>query len=131
MLSVEMNTTATLLIDEEGDSIDAIEGKIVSVSPGGIGLCAKRPVPPDCRLRMILTFVNEEGERSQESVQGWIVWQEEAPPFHLWGVIFPEMNERENPNLIQFLSEMDQEGNSHLLWRGVPQHDQQYEKERR
>lgn len=109
MLPVEMSTTATLFVDGKSGGIDSIEGQIVSLSPGSMGLSAERLIPQDTKMQVTLTFIDQHGETCQESVQGWLVWQEESPPLHLLGVIFPEMNERENPNLIRFLSGMDQQ----------------------
>lgn len=110
MLSLEMSTTATIFIDGREGGIDTIEGQIVSMSPGSMGLRAIRSIAQDTKMRVTLTFVDRHGEKYEESVQGWLVWQEEASPFHLLGVIFPEMNEKENPNLIHFLSGTDQRG---------------------
>lgn len=110
MLSVEMSMTATIFIDGREGGIDTIEGQIVSMSPGSMGLRAIRSIAQDTKMRVTLTFVDRHGEKYEESVQGWLVWQEEAFPFHLLGVIFPEMNEKENPNLIHFLSGTDQRG---------------------
>ncbi len=102
--SIEMDSTVTLF-REQGGGIDSFEGQIVSVSPGSMGLRANKPVSPDHRMQLMLTFIDREGGRSRESVQGWVVWQDERPPFYLLGVIFPEINERENPKLTSYLSE--------------------------
>jgi hypothetical protein len=106
--SIEMDTTATLLMEERGGGIDPLEAEIVSISPGSMGLRVNRSIPLDSRVQVTLTFIAPEGERHQESVHGWIVWEEDTPTFWLLGVIFPEINERENPILIGYLSIMDQ-----------------------
>jgi hypothetical protein len=106
--SIEMNTTATLLMEEREGCTDPLNAQIVSISPGSMALRVNRSIPSDSRMQVTLTFIAPEGERHQESVQGWLVWQEAAPPFWLLGVIFPEINERENPILIGYLFAMDQ-----------------------
>lgn len=106
---LEMNLTATV-VSEIGGSVDSFDGEIVSMSPGSLGLRTNRSIHPDSPLQVTLTFTDPKGERHSESVRGWLVWLDEAPPFYLLGIIFPEINERENPNLVKYLSGMDQRG---------------------
>lgn len=110
MQSIKIDLTATILY-ENGSVIDSFDGEIVSISPGSIGLRVSRPIKQDSRIQVTLTFIDQEGERHPESIQGWLVWQEEASPFYQIGVVFPEMNERINPKLINYLWEQDQRGN--------------------
>jgi hypothetical protein len=107
--SAEIDLTATIFYENGGD-IDSFDGEIISISPGSIGLRVDRPISQDSRIQVMLTFIDPEGERHQESVQGWLVWQDEMPPFYRIGVIFPEINERVNPSLVSYLWQQEQQG---------------------
>ena len=105
--SIQVNLTATIIREEDG-GIDSFDARIVSLSPGGMGLRADRPIPPDSSVQLTITFIDQEGKKHTESVEGWLVWQDQDAHDYLLGVIFPEINERENPKLISYFSSMDQ-----------------------
>jgi hypothetical protein len=104
--STRLNLKVTLIRNYD-DGIDSFDGQIITLTPGSMGLYTTRPIPPDTRVQIILTFMNSEGREYNESVYASVVWQDIAPPFYLIGAIFPDVNEQDNPNLIIYLSEAD------------------------
>ncbi len=100
---IEITSTASLTVFSELSPTVKMEGTVVNISQGGVGLCLKEIIHPDTRIEVELTFIDTEGNKCVESIQGQVMWKKVIKPHVLIGVHFGSLDEEAHPGLVRSL----------------------------
>lgn len=100
---IVITSTATITVLTDDSVMAPFDGTVISISPGGVGLCAQTPVKRDSKMEVVLKFIDIEGKQRKETAQGRVVWQNEIPPYCVFGVEFTGLNGQDHPGLLGYL----------------------------
>ena len=117
---IAITSTVVISIPNDDSDVGSFNGTVVNVSRGGLGLCTTLSLKKDLVLNVELKFIDPEGNRCEQLVEGRIAWQTEIAPFYIIGLEFNNQKDLEKTSLGQYLEVKENEAS-----QKAPPHENQ------